>query len=97
MFTYIPENGPLKSNNEKYKHLDDGIFEIRNTTRFGPKLRVFTFEDERTVVCVDAFLKRGEDLKNKIKAAQKIRDQYKVDKVLEKLEIIPLEEFSNEQ
>ena len=49
------------------------------------------------MVCVDAFLKRGEDLKNKIKAAQKIRDQYKVDKVLEKLEIIPLEEFSNEQ
>lgn len=85
---HVPENGPEFRNKEKVKHLDDGIYEFRESPRTGPKPRVFFFRDERNiVVCTEAFAKRNERLDPFIERAKRVREAYNIAKQNKKIEI----------
>ena len=83
----IPEHGPNFENDQKAKHLDDGICEFKEQPQRGPKPRVFFFADGQTFICTEALAKRGDELSNFIARAKAIRETYFADKAARKLEI----------
>lgn len=89
----IPEHGPAFHNPEKAKQLDDGIWELREQPKHGPKPRVFFFRDgnQPVIVTTEATAKRDDDLSGFIASAKRIRTRYEQDRDLGLNEIEQIE------
>ncbi len=78
---FVPEHGPPLHNEHQAKHLDGDVYEFKRGPKTGPKVRITFFMPKaprRTVVCVEAFKKRGEDLGKQIKRAQEAYYDYEL-------------------
>lgn len=83
----IAEHGPEFDNEEKVKHLEDGIYEFREQPSRGPKPRVYFFRDDSRVICTEAFMKRNENINRFIQSAKELRTQYQQGKRANQIEI----------
>jgi phage-related protein len=70
------------------KSLGGGIYELRGQHR-GQKLRVvFFYDDNRKVVCTNAFSKAETTPQNDLRVARELRDQYLRVKFRKELQIL---------
>lgn len=87
---HIPEHGPDFKNREKVKQLDDGIYELREQPKKGPKPRVFFFKDgDRVIVTTEATAKKDDDVSGFIEKAKQRRAAYMSAKALGQTEVKP--------
>jgi phage-related protein len=84
----IPMQGPPARNAQLCKCLGGGIYELRGQHK-GQKLRVvFFYDDNRRVVCTNAFSKAETTPQNELQAARDLRERYLRAKFRKELEIL---------
>jgi phage-related protein len=84
----IPLQGPPMQNARICKCLGGSIYELRGQHR-GQKLRVvFFYDDNRKVICTNAFSKAETTPQNELRVARELREQYLRVKFRKELQIL---------
>ena len=74
---YVPQYGPPFENDQIAKRLRNGISEFKASQKRKPKcLRILFFEDGKTIICTNAFLKETTTPDDQIDRAIIIRSRY---------------------
>lgn len=89
----VPLQGPPQQNPRVCKCLGGGIYEFRGQHR-GQKLRVvFFYDDNRKVVCTNAFSKAETTPQGELKIARDLREQYLTAKFRKELQILTRRDY----